>query len=301
MAISVHYSSECLTKWAKWKFDRIWCKHFPIKNSMHLNKTHRICGMYTMHTSSWCMDKWLSVIISFCSLHVRIVQQHKNCSGSFIFHMKKWHFAIRCEMKTTEKLSNWWKSHCVNLCCFVVLEILYRVNANADSYFSLSTVVFFSLPFSVSFSSFSSWFIVYIQKSERKSTIAHEKFKRMENVQFIVANLKTFDDNDSAVNAIFAISNVQMINLTFRRRQKKETNAWRSTEFHKSCRIIIFYSFILKTNIACLHSLFLEWFLFSYFNLSQFDLPILFSLLRIPDFARHSTRFIAIESRRTNR
>lgn len=143
MAISVHYSNECLTKWAKWKFDRIWCKHFPIKNSMHLNKTHRLCRMYTMHTSSWCMDKWLSVIISFCSLHVRIVQQHKNCSGSFIFHMKKWHFAIRCEIKTTEKLSNWWKSHCVNLCCFVVLEILYRVNANADSYFSLSTVVFF--------------------------------------------------------------------------------------------------------------------------------------------------------------
>lgn len=117
---------------------------------------------------------------------------------------------------------------------------------------------FFSLPFSVSFSSFSRWLVVYIQKSNRKSTIAHEKFKRMENVQFIVANLKTFDDNDSAVNAIFAISNVQMINLTFRRRQKKETNAWRSTEFHKSCRIIIFYSFILKTNIACLHSLFLE-------------------------------------------
>lgn len=68
---------------------------------------------------------------------------------------------------------------------------------------------------------FSRWLVVYIQKSERKSTIAHEKFKRMENVQFIVANLKTFDDNDSAVNAILAISNVQMINLTFRRRQNR--------------------------------------------------------------------------------
>lgn len=39
----------------------------------------------------------------------------------------------------------------------------------------------------------------------------------MENVQFIVANLKTFDDNDSTVNTI---SNVQMINLTFQRQKR---------------------------------------------------------------------------------
>lgn len=75
------FPSEYLTKCAK--FDGIWSEHFPIKNAMHLNKNtsdiRYIQYKYTQtaHTSSWwwSMDKWLSVIVSFCAFHVQIEQR----------------------------------------------------------------------------------------------------------------------------------------------------------------------------------------------------------------------------------
>lgn len=104
------------------------------------------------------------------------------------------------------------------------------------------------------------------------------EFKRMQNVQFIVANLKTFDDNESAVNAIFLL--IQMCKWWIQLCAQIEKMANCLAAVNKSCRIIILPSFILKSDLhfACMHrtALNFHWFLFSYFNLSQFDLLILF-------------------------
>lgn len=113
MAICV----DSLTKWAKakWKFDRIWCEHFPIKNSMHLNKTHRIYTAYNTHHDD---DAWINDCLLFYrfvhfipELSTVVDSFWNSTKSSLFFYTTKWHFIILrfakipiLRTKTTEKL-----------------------------------------------------------------------------------------------------------------------------------------------------------------------------------------------------